>query len=171
MEEFKMNKSIFIILFILAIMFQSVLATSETVEVVVLGVVTHGPMQPTVRAIEEVTAKYDSQITVRWLDFESDEGEKYAQDHGLTAHMTILINEKYEYNIDGKEVVFQWFEGGQWTKEDLDMIISNSLNPTETVSVSKSVVEKSNFNNYYICGLILIVLLGVGWLYFKKKRH
>ena len=166
-----MNKSIFIMLFIITIMFQSVLAISDPVEVVVLGVVTHGPMQPTVRAIEEVTAKYGSQVNTKWIDFESDEGEKYAQDHGLTTHMTILINEKYEYDINGKEIVFQWFEGGQWTKEDLDIVISNSLNPTETVSVSKSVVEKSNFNNYYICGLILIVLLGVGWLYFKKKRH
>ncbi|MBT4271883.1 hypothetical protein HOD95_00860, partial [archaeon] len=53
-----MNKSIFIMLFIITIMFQSVLAISDPVEVVVLGVVTHGPMQPTVRAIEEVTAKY-----------------------------------------------------------------------------------------------------------------
>jgi len=166
-----MNKSIFIMLFILIIMFQSVLATGETVEVVVLGVVTHGPMQPTVRAIEEVTAKYDSQIIVRWLDFESEEGEKYAQDHGLTAHMTIVINEKYEYNIDGKEVVFQWFEGGQWTKEDLDKVISNSLNPTGTVSVSKSEGGGLNFNNYYIGGLILVVLIGAGWLYFKKKRQ
>jgi len=166
-----MNKSIFIILFILTIMFQSVLATGETVEVVVLGVVTHGPMQPTVRAIEEVTAKYDSQITVRWLDFESDEGAKYAQDKGLTAHMTILINEKYEYNINGKEVVFQWFEGGQWTKEDLDSVISNTLNPTEKVSVSESVREKSNFNMYYIGGIVLVALLGIGWLYFRKKRQ
>ncbi len=166
-----MNKSIFILLFILAIMFQSVLATGETVEVVVLGVVTHGPMQPTVRAIEEVTAKYGSQINTRWIDFESDEGERYAQDHGLTAHMTILINEKYEYNLDGKEVVFQWFEGQQWTKEDLDIIISNSFNPTNIVSSSNSVEEKINPKTYYIFGGVLVVLVSAGWLYFRKKRH
>lgn len=166
-----MNKSIFIMLFIITIMFQSVLAISDPVEVVVLGVVTHGPMQPTVRAIEEVTAKYGSQVNTKWIDFESDEGEKYAQDHGLTAHMTILINEKYEYDINGKEIVFQWFEGGQWTKEDLDIVISNSLNPTETVSVSKSVGEKSNLNIYYIIGIVLVALIGVGWLYFRKKRQ
>ncbi|MBT3582616.1 LPXTG cell wall anchor domain-containing protein [archaeon] len=166
-----MNKSIFIMLFIITIMFQSVLAISDPVEVVVLGVVTHGPMQPTVRAIEEVTAKYGSQVNTKWIDFESDEGEKYAQDHGLTTHMTILINEKYEYDINGKEIVFQWFEGGQWTKEDLDIVISNSLNPTETVSVSKSVGEKSNLNIYYIIGIVLVALIGVGWLYFRKKRQ
>jgi LPXTG-motif cell wall-anchored protein len=85
--------------------------------------------------------------------------------------MTILINEKYEYDINGKEIVFQWFEGGQWTKEDLDIVISNSLNPTETVSVSKSVGEKSNLNIYYIIGIVLVALIGVGWLYFRKKRQ
>ena len=36
--------------------------------------------------------------------------------------MNVIINGKYTYQVNGKDVTFQWFEGQQWTKADLDAI-------------------------------------------------
>jgi hypothetical protein len=41
--------------------------------------------------------------------------------------MNILINGNYKFNLDGKEVTFQWFEGQYWTKEDLEAVINDVL--------------------------------------------
>jgi len=98
------------------------------VTVVIAGYINHGPMQPTVRAIQEVLAKYDDRVAVSWIDLTTAEGQTYFQKHGLTAHLNVIINGTSTYQVDGKTVVFEWFEGQQWTKEELDAVLANLIN-------------------------------------------
>lgn len=95
------------------------------VSVVVAGYINHGPMQPTVSAIKEVLAKYDDKVAVTWIDLATTEGQSYFQEHELTAHMNVLINGSSRYQVDGKTVDFEWFEGQQWTETDLDAVLAN----------------------------------------------
>jgi hypothetical protein len=108
-------------------------ASSPTVQtgpvsVVIAGYINHGPMQPTVRAIKEVLSKYGDKVAVTWIDFATTQGQNYFQDHGLTAHMNVIINGTSTYQVKGKTVVFEWFEGQQWTKADLDTVLANLIN-------------------------------------------
>jgi len=98
---------------------------SKIVGVVVAGYYNHGPLQPTVQAIKQVTSKYGDRVTITWIDLATKEGENYFKQHGLTAHMNIIINGKYQYHINGKDVIFQWFEGQQWNRQDLDAVLSS----------------------------------------------
>ncbi len=103
-------------------------ADTAKVNIVVAGVISHGPMQPTVNAIKDVVSKYGDRVNVQWIDSETPDGKKYFDDHKLTAHLNVLINGKSTCNVNGKDVTFQWFEGKQWTKSDLDAAISKLLN-------------------------------------------
>ena len=98
---------------------------TSPVSVVIAGYINHGPMQPTVRAIKEVLSKYDDKVAVTWIDLATPQGESYFQEHGLTAHMNVIINGTSRYQVDGKTVDFEWFEGQQWTEKDLDAVLAN----------------------------------------------
>jgi hypothetical protein len=103
-------------------------APTSSVSVVVAGYINHGPLQSTVRAIKEVLSKYDDKVTVTWVDLNTAEGQSYFQQYGLTAHMNVIINGTSTYQVDGKTVVFEWFEGQQWTKTDLDAVLASLVN-------------------------------------------
>ncbi|HEX7364236.1 MAG TPA: hypothetical protein VF366_03615 [Dehalococcoidia bacterium] len=100
---------------------------ASPVSVVVAGYINHGPLQPTVRAIKEVLSKYDDKVTVTWIDLNTAQGQSYFQEHGLTAHMNVIINGKSRYEVDGKTVDFEWFEGQQWTEEELDSVLASLI--------------------------------------------
>jgi hypothetical protein len=102
-------------------------APASPVTVVIAGYINHGPMQPTVRAIKDVLSKYDGKIDVTWVDLATSQGQSYFQEHGLTAHMNVIINGTYEYEVNGKTVDFQWFEGQQWTEEELDTVLAGLI--------------------------------------------
>ena len=166
-----MNKKISIMILTSLLLVSVVSALPDNkVEVVVLGMVNHGPMQPTINAIKEVTSKYGSDVTLKLIDLESEEGQKYSQEHGLTAHLNVLINGKYQYNINGKEVTFQWFEGQQWTKEDLDAVISNLLNNKGDVTPVDNPKSNNGLNLFIIFGGIFIVIGAVAWFLIKKAK-
>jgi hypothetical protein len=99
-------------------------ANPNAVKVVVAGYMNHGPLQPTIQAIKDVMAKYGDKVAVTWVDLGTQAGVTYFKQNGLTAHMNIIINGKFTYNVNGKDVTFQWFEGQQWTKADLESVIS-----------------------------------------------
>lgn len=101
---------------------------TSPVNVVIAGYINHGPLQPTVRAIKEVLSKYDDKVAVIWIDLATPEGQSYFQDHGLTAHMNVIINGSSRYQVNGKTVDFEWFEGQQWTETDLDAVLANLVN-------------------------------------------
>jgi hypothetical protein len=116
-----------LVLFIICICFlpQGVNAESKAVvNVVEVGMLSHGPMQPTVRSVDEVVGKYNNQVNLTKIDITTVEGGQYAKDHGITAHFDLFIDGKDHYVINGKDVTFQWFEGDGWTKQDLDNAIA-----------------------------------------------
>jgi hypothetical protein len=102
--------------------------SSNQVTIIVAGYINHGPLQPTVRAIKEVLAKYGDKVVVTWVDMATAQGDSYFKEHGLTAHMNVIINGTSKYQVSGKNVDFQWFEGQQWNKNDLDTILANLVN-------------------------------------------
>ncbi len=166
-----MNKKISIIILSL-FLFVSVVSAlpNNKVEVVVLGMVNHGPMQPTVNVIKEVTSKYGSDVTLKLIDIESEEGQKYSQEHGLTAHLNVVINGKYQYNINGKEVTFQWFEGQQWTKKDLDVVISDLLNNKGNVTPVDNPKSSNGLNMFIIFVVISVITCAVVWFLIRKTK-
>jgi len=101
---------------------------TSPVSVVIAGYINHGPMQPTVRSIKEVLSKYDDKVAVTWIDLATTQGQDYFKDHGLTAHMNVIINGSSRYQVNGKTVDFEWFEGQQWTETDLDAVLANLVN-------------------------------------------
>jgi hypothetical protein len=106
-------------------------ATSNSpgaVKVVVAGYINHGPMQSTVQAIKDVLAKYGDKVSVSWVDLNTKDGQAYFKQYGLSAHMNVIINGKYQYQVNGKTVTFQWFEGQKWTGQDLDTVIASLVN-------------------------------------------
>jgi hypothetical protein len=98
--------------------------STGAINVVVAGYIDHGPLQPTVRAIKEVLAKYGDKVTVTWVDLSSQQGQDYFKEHQLSAHMNVIINGTSQYKVNGRSVDFQWFEGQQWTKQDLDTVLA-----------------------------------------------
>ena len=99
-------------------------AVSNAIDVVVAGYITHGPLQPTVTAIKDVLSKYGDRVKVTWVDLNTQQGQDYFKAHGLTAHMNVIINGTSRYKVDGKTVDFLWFEGQQWSRKDLDSVLS-----------------------------------------------
>jgi len=102
--------------------------SSGVVSVVLAGYINHGPLQPTVKAVKDIVAKYGDKVRLTVVDLSTTAGQNYFKANDLTAHMNVIINGKYEYSINGKDVVFQWFEGVDWTKEDLDAVLSSLVN-------------------------------------------
>jgi hypothetical protein len=102
--------------------------SNNIVTVVVAGYINHGPLQSTVSAIKEVLTKYGDSVKVQWVDLDTDEGAKYFKDHNLSAHMNVVINGKLSYPVNDKAVTFTWFEGQNWTKQDMDTLLSSLIN-------------------------------------------
>ena len=98
--------------------------TPGVVNVVVAGYINHGPMQPSVNAIKEVLAKYGDKVLASWIDKDTAEGNAFLTAHRLTAHLNVIINGSSSYEVNGKQISFTWFEGDNWTKGDLDAVIS-----------------------------------------------
>lgn len=165
-----MNKILFLTVLMLIISASIALASqNDEVEVVVLGMTNHGPMQPTINAIKEVTSKYPD-VNLILLDFESLEGQNYAEEHGLSAHLNILINGKYQFNINGKEITFQWFEGQQWTKNDLDAVISNILNNSGDVTPINNPKGNDGKNVFIVWAGIFAVIGAIAWFLIRRFK-
>ena len=102
-------------------------ANPNAVKVVVAGYLNHGPMQATIRTIKDVLAEYGDKVAVTWVDLNTTAGQDYFKQNGLTAHLNVIINGKYEYQVNGKDVVFTYFEGQTWTKADLETVLSSQV--------------------------------------------
>jgi len=100
-------------------------AAPGAVKVVVAGYMHHGPLAPTVQAIKDVLAKYGNKVDVTWVDLGTKDGAAYFKANNITAHMNVIINGKVTYKVNGKDVTFQWFEGQQWTRQDLDTVLAS----------------------------------------------
>ena len=128
-----MHKSFYFII-VLFLLFSMNLGCSKSkktgqdvVDILVIGYVEHGPLQPSVRTVKEIAEKYGDQVKLTIMNSLTKEGEKTMKKYKLDAHFNILINGKYKYEINGKEVVFQWFVEQGWTGNDLDTVIKNQI--------------------------------------------
>jgi hypothetical protein len=101
---------------------------ANVVDVVVAGYINHGPLQPTVTAIKDVLSKYGDRVKVTWVDSATPQGQEYFKMHGLTAHMNVIVNGTSRYEVNGKTVDFLWFEGQQWSRKDLDLVLAGLIN-------------------------------------------
>jgi hypothetical protein len=166
-----MNKKISIIIMGLFLFVSVVSALPDNqVEVVVLGMVNHDPIQPTVNAIKEVTSKYGSDVNLKLIDMENEEGQKYSKEHNLKAHLNVVINGKYQYKVNGNKITFQWFEGQQWSKEDLDEVISSLLNNKGNVIPVDNPKSNDSLNLLIIFSAIFLVIGAVAWFLIKKFK-
>jgi hypothetical protein len=96
----------------------------SVVKVAVVGYLTHEPLQATVQSIKDSLAKYGDGVEITWYDTGTTGGSVYAELHGLTAHMNIVIDGKCGFQVDGRTVTFQGFEGEQWTRQDLNAVLA-----------------------------------------------
>lgn len=142
----------------------------NTIQIVVVGHINMGPMQPTVDAIKEVTSKYGDSINVTWIDMLTQDGAEYANEHGLTAHMNVVINGFYEYDINSKIVTFQWFEGQQWTKDDLDTIISSLLNKDNRATPISNQDNRVTIITIASYAIVIVVMVVAAWLILRRLK-
>lgn len=163
-----MKKVILAILFV-GLFLIPFISASEIVKIDVAGYISHGPMQPTIDAIKEVTSKYGDKVNVSWYDMNTADGSKFMTDNHLSAHLNILIDGKYTYLVNNKQVTFQWFEGQQWTKADLDSVISDTLNGKSNSLPNSQTTPKPNYFLYAVIGIIVVLIAVFLILAFKKK--
>lgn len=172
-----MNKTVLLVFVLCILSLTNVRCaySSGKVDVVVAGYINHGLLQASVRAIKEVTSKYGDQINVAWVDLATNEGAKYFQEHGLSAHLNILINGKYQYLLDGRKVTFQWFEGTQWSKNDLDAVLSGMLNNRGNVTPLANAQGEDGVFGLVVALLrppiILAAAIIVGALYLVRRSR
>jgi hypothetical protein len=89
----------------------------------------HGPLQSTLKDIDNICAQYKDKITVSRYDSESPEGERFKSKKGITQHVPLMIWIAGEnaVSINGKEIKFSGFPSGsgpaffqgKWTMDDL----------------------------------------------------
>ena len=89
----------------------------------------HGPLKPTIDNLKGLFSRYGEQITPRWHDFESQEGEKFMKAKGIHQHVPLMIwvNGNNTVQVEGTPCSFSGFPSGsgpeffqgKWTLEYL----------------------------------------------------
>lgn len=97
----------------------------------------HPPMRGVLADVNELLASYGDKVSVTRVDFESPEGESFAEANGLTEHtpFVILIDGEMEFTVDGRAVKFYSFpqggglgivEDGDWAVDDLKQVLDEA---------------------------------------------
>lgn len=83
-----------------------------TVEIIHLN---HAPILPTVQAVETILAEYGDSLTWQTYDFDTDEGQAFAEAQGLADHtpIAIFINGEMELELNDRLVTFYSFPQGE----------------------------------------------------------
>jgi hypothetical protein len=123
-----MNRLVVILVVVLSLVLPGLAKASGPVVVDVLFM-NHGPLRPTLDQLKDLFAKYGDKLSVRWHDFESQEGETFMAKMGITSHvpLVIWINGKDSMDIDGTSCTFSGFPSGsgpatfqgKWTLEQV----------------------------------------------------
>jgi hypothetical protein len=101
------------------------------VEVVYLN---HPPVRPVLAEVDNLLTTYGEQVNVAHYDFDTPEGEAFAEARKLTEHtpLAIFIDGSMEFTVNGRAVKFYSFPQGQgtgivpdgaWTVEDLRQVL------------------------------------------------
>jgi len=95
----------------------------------------HGPMQPTIRDLKSLIARYSGKVKADWFDYDQQSGKAFMQRKGITAHIPLIIyiNGAHSFNAGGKEITFVGFPTGsgpyqfqgKWTIQDLDRVLGS----------------------------------------------
>ena len=99
----------------------------------------HAPIRPAGQKVMEMAAEYGEKVTVQRYDFDTPEGEAFAQEHDLTDHtqIAIFVNGKMDFELDGRPIKFHSFPqnggtgmvpDGQWTMADLRAVLDQATN-------------------------------------------
>jgi hypothetical protein len=96
----------------------------------------HGPMQPTIRNLQELLGEYHGKVTAQWFDADKASGKDFMKRKKIHGHIPILIlvNGKKSFSINGKDITFQGFPTGaspfktvegNWAIADLRQLLNN----------------------------------------------
>ena len=131
----KKLSSLFLVLAVWAIAVASVASAPVKIDIAYLN---HGPLQPTLRELRALLPEYGDLISVHWYDFESEEGNRFKAEMGITRHvpMVIYINGSTIVQIDGRTVTFSGFPTGsgpaffqgKWKVDDLKTALDRMTN-------------------------------------------
>ncbi len=96
----------------------------------------HGPMQPTLRELRKLFPEYGDKIMVSWYDFESDEGQRFKSQMGISHHIPLVIwvDGRSELMNNGRKIKFEGFPTGsgpsvfqgKWKLEDLAGVLDQA---------------------------------------------
>jgi hypothetical protein len=77
----------------------------------------HAPIRPAVQEAIDVVAEYGNKVTVQSYNFDTPEGEAFAEAHGLADHtpIAIFVNGEMEFDLGGRTVKFHSFPQGAGT--------------------------------------------------------
>ena len=97
---------------------------------VVVVALDHPPVQRVMGEVNGTIAQFGDRVSVRHLDFESEEGQGFAEDNGVTGHvpLAIFLDGSPEATVDGRTARFVGFPQGRapvpaaegdWTLDEL----------------------------------------------------
>ena len=99
----------------------------------------HSPIRPAVAEVEAVVAEFGEAAVLQKYNFDTPEGDAFAEEHKLEAHTPIVIyvNGESEFEVNGRSVQFYSFpQGGGtgmvaegvWTMDDLRAVLEQETN-------------------------------------------
>jgi hypothetical protein len=116
----------FVVFVLISISLMAFAAQKVSVEILYMN---HGPLQSTLKEIDNICAQYKDKVTVSRYDFDSPDGERFKTKKGINQHVPLMIwiAGKNTVSIKGKEILFSGFPTGsgpeffqgKWTMEDL----------------------------------------------------
>lgn len=109
-----------------------------TVEVIYLN---HGPVRNVLTDIDKLLEGYGEQVYITRYDFDTPEGEAFAQSQGLSGHipLAIFVNGSMDFTVDDRSVKFFSFPQGQGT----GVVPDGAWRIDDLQQVLDQVVEKS----------------------------
>jgi hypothetical protein len=106
-----------------------------TVEVIYLD---HGPVRSVLTDINQLLEGYGEQVRVIRYDFNTPEGEAFAQSHDLSGHspLVIFVNDSMDFTLGDRAIEFYSFPQGRgtgvvpdgaWTIDDLQQVLDQAV--------------------------------------------
>jgi hypothetical protein len=98
----------------------------------------HGPLQDSLKEIQNVFSRYKGKVNVSWYDYDTKEGEAFMTKKGITQHIPLVIwmDDQVKLRVDGKDISFIGFPTGagpasfqgKWTTADLQKVLEQLTN-------------------------------------------
>ena len=106
-----------------------------TVEIIYLN---HGPVRSVLTDVDKLLEGYGEQVHITHYDFNTPEGEAFAQSKDLSGHipLVIYVNGSMEFSTDDRSVKLFSFPQGQgtgivpdgtWTMDDLRQVLDEAV--------------------------------------------